>query len=271
MIKFISFTLSLFLSLTSLGAGNGAPEPWQINFQQPATDLMSEVIDFHNFLMVIITGIVVVVLGLLTYICIRFSRKRNPIPSKFSHNVAIEIIWTLIPVIILCVIAVPSFRLLKEEVKMPPAEFTIKVIGYQWYWNYQFPDHGNFSFDSYMLDKTQLQPGQHRLLDVDNRIVIPENTVVRLLITAGDVIHSFAVPSFGIKTDAVPGRVNETWIKVNQRGVYYGQCSELCGVNHGFMPIAIEVVSKEEFNHWIEHAKQKFAQNKFEKLIALKK
>jgi cytochrome c oxidase subunit 2 len=169
----------------------------------------------------------------------------------------IEIVWTVIPIIILVIISIPSFRVLRDAENPPAAEMTIKVVGYQWYWHYIYPDHGNFEYDSYIIKDEDLKPGQKRLLDVDRRLVIPENTVVKFLVTAGDVIHSFAVPSLALKTDAVPGRINESWTKVLKKGVYYGQCSELCGVNHGFMPIAIEVVSKEEFAQWV--AKNKTA------------
>lgn len=263
--------LSLLLISFAMPAMAFHPLPWQIFFQYPATELMNDIIELHNFLMWIMLGIVVVVVALITYVCIRFSKRFNPNPAKFSHNVAIEIIWTLIPVLILCIIVVPTYKLLHKAEKIPPVEMTIKVVGYQWYWHYEYPDHGNFGFDSYMLQDKDLKAGDFRLLEVDNKIVIPENTTVRFLITAGDVLHSFAVPSFGIKTDAVPGRVNQTWARVFTRGVYYGQCSELCGVNHGYMPIKIEVVSKEEFEHWIEFAKQKYALNNLKNKLLLSK
>lgn len=253
--KFILAMLCFFVSSNCLAS---APENWQMLFQAPASPLMEELERFHNFLLVIISAIVLVVLGLLAYVCVKFNAKANPVPATFSHNILIEIIWTVIPVIILIIIAVPSFRILRMSEKLPPAEMVIKVVGYQWYWHYIYPDHGNIEFDSYLIANENLKQGQKRLLEVDNRIVIPANTTVKFLITAGDVIHSFAVPALGIKTDAVPGRTNETWTKVAKQGVYYGQCSELCGVNHGFMPIAIEVVSKEEFEQWLVKAKAKF-------------
>lgn len=227
------------------------PLPWQVTFQPPASPIMEELHHFHNFLLYISTAIVLFVAGLLGFVCIRFNAKNNPVPAKFSHNVLIEIIWTVIPIIILVIIAVPSFRILRHAEKIPETDLTIKVVGYQWYWHYIYPDHDNLEFDSVMISDENLKPDQKRLLDVDNRIVIPENATVRFLITAGDVIHSFAVPSLGFKIDAVPGRINETWTRVAKKGVYYGQCSELCGINHGFMPIAIEVVSKEDFDNWI--------------------
>lgn len=237
------------------------PLPWQIGFQPAATPVMEEVINLHHFLMILMSCVVVLVLCLILYVCIRFNAKTHPVPNKFSHNVLIEVIWTVIPAILLVIIAIPSFKVLHFVETIPQSDMTIKVVGKQWYWTYSYPDHGAFEFDSYIIPEDKLQTGQKRLLEVDNRLVVPVGQVIRFLITASDVIHSFAVPAFGIKTDAVPGRVNETWIKVDKPGVYYGQCSELCGVNHGFMPIAIEVVSKEEFDAWVQNAKQKFASN----------
>ena len=228
------------------------PHPWQIDFQEAASPIMTELHSFHNFLLIITGGIVLFVLVLLGYAMYRFSAKRNPIPATFTHNIAIEIIWTLIPIIILVIIAIPSFRILKMVEHVPNPDVTVKVVGSQWYWSYSYPDHGNIEFDSNLIQDKDLKPGQIRLLEVDNRIVVPQGAVVKFLITASDVMHSFAVPALGIKTDAVPGRVNHAWTKIDKKGVYYGQCSELCGVNHGFMPIAIEVVSKEEFDEWVK-------------------
>jgi len=244
--------------LYGVGAYADAPKPWQINFQEAATPVMERVESLHNFLMIIMTGVVVIVMFLLIFVCLRYNSKANPVPNKFSHNVTMEIIWTIIPVILLVIIAIPSFRTLHYMEHTPKADLTVKVVGYQWYWHYSYPDHGDFEFDSYMIQDKDLKPGQLRLLEVDNRIVIPAGKVVRILTTAGDVIHSFAVPAFGIKIDSIPGRTNETWIKVDKPGVYYGQCSELCGANHGFMPIAVEVVPEEKFNLWVEEAKVKF-------------
>lgn len=235
------------------------PHEWQINFQEAASPIMAELHHFHNFLLFITTAIVLFVLILLIYVIFRFSAKRNPIPAKFTHNIAIEVVWTLIPVIILVIIAIPSFRILKMAEHTPVADVTVKVVGSQWYWSYSYPDHNNIEFDSNMIQDKDLKPGQIRLLEVDNRVVIPQGSVIKFLVTASDVIHSFAVPALGIKTDAVPGRVNQTWTKVDKKGVYYGQCSELCGVNHGFMPIALEVVSKEDFEEWVKNAGKKTA------------
>lgn len=253
---FILVTIFLFSVEASMAS---EPVAWQMLLQPAASPLMEELNEFHNFLLVITGGIVLFILGLLTYVCIKFNAKINPVPAKFSHNILIEIIWTIIPIIILVVIAVPSFRILRFAEKIPQVDMTIKVVGYQWYWHYIYPDNDNVEFDSYLITDKNLKSGQKRLLEVDNRIVVPENTTIKFLITAGDVIHSFAVPALGIKTDAVPGRINETWTKIVKKGVYYGQCSELCGVNHGFMPIVIEVVSKEEFKNWLITAKSKFS------------
>lgn len=257
--KYITFIVALLLP--SICFADGVALPWQLGFQTPASPLMEELYWFHNLLVFITVAIVVFVFALILYVMFRFSAKRNPNPATFTHNITIEVVWTIIPIIILIIIAIPSFRILKLAEQTPPAEMTVKVVGSQWFWTYSYPDHGNFEFDSCMIQDKDLQPGQKRLLEVDNRMLIPENTTVKFLITAADVLHSFAVPALGIKMDAVPGRTNETWTMVAKTGVYYGQCSELCGVNHGFMPIAIEVVSKEEFEEWITRAKQQFVTN----------
>jgi len=267
MVKNLYYILLLLSSHNVLAS---EPLPWQVYLQPAATEVMKDITQLHDFMMYIVTGVVIVVLVLLSYTCYRFYYKRNPIPAKFTHNVLIEVVWTIIPVIILCAIAVPSYKLLQKEEEIPVADMTVKVAGYQWYWKYEYPDNGGFNFDSYMLDPTTLKPGQKRLLDVDNELVIPQSTTVRFLITGADVIHSFTVPSFGFKIDAVPGRINETYVKVDKIGTYYGQCSELCGVNHGFMPIAIRVVSKEDFAKWVVDAKTKFSSLSSVKTLALK-
>ena len=231
------------------------PQPWQLGFQDAVTPVKHLMDSFHNLLNVIIFGITLFVMALLATVAIRFNRKANPTPSKTTHNTLLEVVWTVVPVIILIVIAVPSFKLLYVAEQVPESEMTVKVTGRQWYWDYEYPDHGDIAFSSYMVADEELQPGQPRLLEVDNRVVVPVDTTVRLLVTAGDVIHSWAVPAFGVKKDAVPGRTNETWFKAEKEGVYYGQCSEICGVNHGYMPIAVEVVSKEAFAAWVEKAK----------------
>lgn len=236
-------------------------KPWQLGMRLPAGPVHERLYTFHDYILLLITAVTVMVLVLLVYVCIRFSEKNNPKPSKTTHNVLIEVVWTLVPVLILVIVAIPSLRLLyymDHTHLQGEADVTIKVIGYQWYWNYEYPDDG-FAFDSYMIRDEDLQPGQPRLLAVDNPIYVPVGKRVRLQITAGDVIHSWAMPNFGVKMDAVPGRLNETWFQADIEGTYYGQCSELCGVNHGFMPIAVNVVSQEEYDAWIEEARDRFA------------
>lgn len=255
----IRIFITLLTFLVTCSALASKPVPWQLDFQEAASPVMMELHNFHNFLLILSTTIVLFVFFLIMYVIIRFNARINPVPAKFTHNITIEIIWTVIPIILLIVIAIPSFRILKMAEHIPPADMTIKVVGSQWFWTYSYPDHGDFEFDSYMIQDADLKPGQLRLLEVDNRIVVPQGTTIKFLITAADVIHSFAVPALGLKTDAVPGRTNEAWTRIDKKGVYYGQCSELCGVNHGFMPIAIEVVSKEEFTAWLKQAKLKFA------------
>jgi len=235
------------------------PRPWELGLQPAATPQMEQITSFHNLLLWVITLITLFVLGLLIYVMVRFNEKRNPEPTKTSHNIVVEILWTVVPVVILVAIAVPSFRLLYYLDRTDEAELTLKAIGRQWYWSYEYPDNGNFTFDSLMLEDGQRQPEQPRLLATNNPIVLPVDTNIRLLITASDVLHSWAVPSFGVKLDAVPGRLNETWVRINQEGVYYGQCSELCGVRHAYMPIEVHAVSKEAYAAWVADAQQRFA------------
>jgi cytochrome c oxidase subunit II len=242
-------------------AGLGQPSPWQIGLQQSASPVMDNIIWFHDFLLYIITGIAGFVLVLLVVVMVRFNARTNPIPSRTTHNTLIEIAWTLIPIVILMFIAVPSFKLLFLQLNVPPADLTVKATGKQWYWSYSYPDNGQFEFDSLMLKEGERKEGQPRLLAVDNEMVVPVNKTVRVITTGSDVIHSFAVPSFGIKIDAVPGRINETWFTATREGVYYGQCSELCGKDHAFMPIAVHVVSEQAFSAWVEEAKKKYARD----------
>ncbi|MGY3485335.1 cytochrome c oxidase subunit 2 [Bradyrhizobium sp. USDA 4011] len=247
--------------VASVGAGSafaemGQPAPWEHSLQEAATPVMENIITFHNLLLAIITVITLFVLALLVIVVVKFNARANPVPSRTTHNTLIEVAWTLIPVLILVGIAVPSFRLLFLELDVPKPDLTVKVTGKQWYWSYAYPDNGKFEFDS-LLDKDK----QPRLLGVDNEMVVPVNKVVRVQTTGADVIHSFAVPSFGIKIDSIPGRLNETWFKATKTGVFYGQCSELCGKDHAFMPIAVRVVSDQEFATWVEGAKKKFATN----------
>jgi len=234
----------------------GQPAPWEYKLQEAATPVMESITWFHNFLLWLITGITLFVLALLIVVVVKFNAKTNPVPSKTTHNTLIEVAWTLIPVLILVAVAVPSFRLLFLELDVPKADVTVKATGKQWYWSYAYPDNGKFEFDSLLA-----QDKQPRLLGVDNEMVVPVNKVIRVQTTGADVIHSFAVPAFGIKIDAIPGRLNETWFKANKVGVYYGQCSELCGKDHAFMPIAIRVVSDQDFAAWVETAKKKYATN----------
>ena len=235
----------------------GQPTPWEYKLQEAATPVMENITWFHNFLLWLITAITLFVLVLLILVVVKFNSKANPVPSKTTHNTMIEVAWTLIPVLILVAVAVPSFRLLFLQLDIPKADLTVKATGKQWYWSYSYPDNGPFEFDSLMAaDK------KPRLLGVDNEMVVPVNKVVRVQTTGADVIHSFAVPSFGIKIDSVPGRLNETWFKATKVGMYYGQCSELCGKDHAFMPIAIRVVEDQEFTAWLETAKKKFASDK---------
>ncbi len=255
-IRPMRFILLVFIAFTSIAAyANGTPEPWQVTFQEPASPVMHKINDLHNTLMYIITGITIFVLGLLIYVCVRFSARVNPTPNRFSHNTLVEVIWTAIPVVILIVIAIPSFRLLYYMDKVEEADMTLKVVGYQWYWGYEYPDHGIEEFESRIIPDEELKPGMVRLLEVDNRVVLPVGKNVRVLVTAGDVIHAWAMPALGVKMDAVPGRTNETWVRIDKPGIYRGQCSELCGVLHGFMPIVIEAVPEDEFNRWVEKMK----------------
>ena len=257
--KYIAaLAVALSGSLAAVEAFAQAPTPWQMGFQEAASPVMERIEDFHNLLLVIIISIAALVTTLLVYVMVRFNEKANPVPSKTSHNTLLEVIWTIIPAIILVVIAVPSFKLLYFMDKTAKPEMTIKATGSQWYWTYEYPDHGRITFDSQMIPDSEIKAGQKRLLEVDNRVVVPVDTNIRVLTTANAVIHAWAVPALGIKIDSVPGRMNETWMRVTRPGVYYGQCSELCGINHGFMPIAVEAVSKADFAKWVEKAKVKF-------------
>ncbi len=234
----------------------GQPAAWEWTLQESATPVMDKITSFHTLLVWIITIITLFVLVLLIMVVVKFNAKANPVPSKTTHNTLIEVAWTLIPVLILVAIAVPSFRLLFLQLDTPKADITIKATGKQWYWSYAYPDNGKFEFDSLLA-----QDKKPRLLGVDNEMVVPVNKVVRIQTTGADVIHAFAIPAFGIKIDSIPGRLNETWFKATKTGMFYGQCSELCGKDHAFMPIAVRVVSEQEFAAWVETAKKKFATN----------
>jgi len=245
--------------MTLVGGGTAfaaQPQPWEVTLQPAASPVMENIVWFHNFLFVLITVITLFVLALLVIVVVKFNAKANPVPSRTTHNTLIEVAWTLIPVLILVAIAVPSFRLLFQQLDIPKADLTVKATGKQWYWSYAYPDNGKFEFDSLLA-----QDKQPRLLGVDNEMVVPVNKVIRVQTTGADVIHAFAVPSFGIKIDSIPGRLNETWFKATKVGMYYGQCSELCGKDHAFMPIAVRVVDDQEFAAWVETAKKKYATN----------
>jgi cytochrome c oxidase subunit 2 len=241
----------------------GQPAPWEYKLQESGSPVMDKIESFHTLLVVIITIITLFVLGLLITVMVKFNAKANPVPSRTTHNTLIEVAWTIIPVAILVAIAIPSFRLLFLELDIPKVDLTIKATGKQWYWSYAYPDNGKFEYDSLLAcdeSRTKCQPP--RLLSVDNELVVPVNRVVRVETTGADVIHSFAVPAFGIKIDAIPGRLNETWFQASKTGMYYGQCSELCGKDHAYMPIAVRVVTDQEFATWIEAAKKKYASSR---------
>jgi len=246
----------VFASAGTAFAGVGQPSPWEIGLQDAGSPVMTDIIWFHDFLLWIITGIAVFVLALLLIVMIRFNARANPTPSRTTHNPLLEVAWTIVPVIILVAIAVPSFRLLFLELDEPTPDITVKATGKQWYWTYNYPDNGNFEFDSLIVADKDLKPGQPRLLTVDNDMVVPVNKIVHVLVTGADVIHSFAVPSFGIKIDAVPGRLNDTWFKATSVGLFHGQCSELCGKDHAFMPITVKVVSEDDFKAWVAMEKK---------------
>jgi cytochrome c oxidase subunit 2 len=237
----------------------GVPHDWQMGFPTSYTPLMDKVASLHDLLLVIITLISLFVLALLIYVMWRFHASRHPVPTTATHNTVLEIAWTIIPILILVVIAIPSFRLLYYGDKAVDAAFTVKVVGHQWYWTYEYPDQGNFSIDSRILseaDRAKLKPNQPRLLAVDEEMVIPANTTIRIVGTGADSMHGWTVPGFGIKKTVIPGRLNEGWINVRQEGLYFGQCSQICGNGHSFMPIAVRVVAKADFDKWVEQKKK---------------
>jgi cytochrome c oxidase subunit 2 len=235
------------------------PQPWQLDFQPAATPITQRIDAFHDELLVIISLISVFVLGLLLYVIVRFNAKRHPVPTRTTHNTWVEILWTTVPIVVLVAIAIPSFKLMYYMDEVPKADMTIKVTAHQWYWSYAYPDQGGLAFDSNLIPEAKLQPGQKRLLDVDNPLVIPVNTTIRVQVTGTDVIHSWFVPSFGVQEYAIIGRLNEAWMNVLQPGTYYGECNQICGVNHAFMPIEVQAVSQDDFQKWLAAAKQKFA------------
>ena len=260
----LSSFITLFISNQALSAENiGAAHPWGLNLREAFSPVMAEMVSFHNALIWLIVIISLFVLALLVIIVVKFNTKANPKASKTTHNTFIEIAWTAIPVLILVVMAVPSFKLLYKSDVVPEAHMTVKAIGHQWYWSYEYPDHGNFTYDAWLVQDKEDIEGEDRpftrLLTTDTRVVVPVGKVIRVQMTSTDVLHSWAVPSLGVKKDAVPGRLNEIWFEADREGIFYGQCSELCGTNHGFMPIEVHAVSEEDFLAWVEDSKEKYA------------
>jgi cytochrome c oxidase subunit II len=253
--------VALVLGISEAWAAAGRPSPWETGMQEMVTELGQSVSNFHTYLVWLITVVCLFVLALLLVIVARFNERKNPVPSQTTHNTLLEVAWTIVPVLILVAIAIPSFRLLRQQLVPPQADLVVKATGYSWYWGYEYPaDQGGIKFDSNMITEAKdLKPDQPRLLGADNAMVVPVGKVVRVQVTSADVIHAFAMPSFYIKVDAVPGRLNEVWFKAEKEGVYYGQCSELCGNGHPYMPIEIRVVSEQQFAAWLTEAKQKYA------------
>ena len=264
------FLLPIFTFLLGSSALAEQPKNWQLGYQNSVTPVMNDLVFMHDYILLpIITAISVFVLFLILYAVWKFRASKNPNPSKTSHNTLIEVLWTVIPCLILVVIAIPSFKLLYKQDIIPKADITIKAIGYQWYWGYEYPDQ-KIAFEATMIETKDLKPGQPRLLATDKHVVVPVNKVVKVLITANDVLHAWALPAFGVKRDAVPGRINETWFKAEKEGIFYGQCSELCGIKHAFMPITVEVVSEEKYKEWVEMAKVKYAMYPEKKFLVKK-
>lgn len=249
----------LLTIMSGVAFADGIPTEWQVGFQEASSLSMERIADFHNMLLWLITVVSLVVLGLLIWVVYRYNEKANPVPSKNTHNTLIEVIWTAVPVVILVAVFIPSYSVLVKNDRVEDADMTLKVTGHQWYWSYEYPDNGNFTFDANMTFADDLEDKSLRMLETDNHVVLPVGKKVRLLFTADDVLHSWGVPSLGVKLDAVPGRLNETWVQITKPGMYYGFCSELCGVNHSYMPIAIKAVSEEEFDAWVMTAREEFA------------
>ncbi|MGH1456143.1 MAG: cytochrome c oxidase subunit II [Alphaproteobacteria bacterium] len=252
--------LGVFL-ISAMPAFANEPVNYGMMLQPAATENAERINEFHNMLLWIITGITVFVFLLLVYVVVRFNRHVNKTPSKTTHNVLLEIVWTVVPVVILIIIAVPSFKILYQNDRIAEPDMVLKITGHQWYWSYEYLDHDGIAFNSYLVPEAELQEGQKRLLSTDNVVVLPVDTNISILVSAAenDVIHAWAVPAFGVKIDAVPMRMNETWFRITKPGIYYGQCSEICGKDHAFMPIEVHAVSKEEFEAWVIKAKDEFA------------
>lgn len=259
LVALLTAVAATILMMGTAGAEQGQPAPWETTFQEAFSPVARDQHMFHDLLLWIISAISLFVLVLLVYVILRFNKRANPTPSKTTHNTLIEIIWTVVPIMILIVIMIPSLKLLFYVDKIEEPDMTIKAIGYQWYWGYDYVDENGLAFEAVMLEQDELKPGQPRLLTADNAVVLPVDTNIRVLVTAEDVIHSWAMPSLGVKMDAVPGRLNETWLRIEKEGMYYGQCSELCGTRHGFMPIMVKAVSKDDYAKWLVKAKKEFA------------
>ena len=251
-----SAMMPLMTVLFSLPAQAQAPRPWEMGMQPAFSPLKREIISLHNLVMVLITIIMIFVTALLVWVCIRYNEKRNPVPSQTSHNTTLEIAWTVIPVLILVIMAIPSFRLIYFLDRTPDPDMTVKVTGHQWYWEYTYPDNGGFAIESRYIKDEDLKPGQLRLLDVDNQMVIPAGKKIRILSTSADVIHSFFIPGLGVQRYAIPGRVIEMWLSADKPGVYYGECNQICGQDHSRMPIAVRAVTEAEFKTWAEQTKK---------------
>lgn len=259
--------LAAIFAFSTPALASDEPVPTELGLRDAATPQMERIVSFHEDLLLwIITAIVIFVFALMIWIMLRYNSKANPTPSKTTHNVPLEVVWTVVPVLILIVIAVPSFKVLFYLDRAPEPEMTLKVTGYQWYWGYEYPDHDNISFLSYMVPEDEIdeEAGQRRLLSTDNIVYLPTDTNIQIVVTAADVLHAWTVPAFGVKKDAVPGRLNEMWVRIEKPGVYYGQCSELCGKDHAFMPIEVKAVPKEEFDAWVAKAKVEFAANGYQ-------
>ena len=261
--KFAASGAAFLLSgMAAGGASAGQPEPWGLGFQEAVTPTMENIAWFHDIILLpLITVISLFVLGLMAYVILRFRESRNPVPSRTTHNTLVEVLWTAIPTVILVLIAIPSFRIMYENDRIEQADMTLKTIGRQWYWSYQYPDHGDFEFDSNIIPDGEIDAskGQLRQLSVDNPVYLPVGKNIRILFASSDVLHAWALPAAGVKMDNVPGRINETWMRIEKEGVYYGQCSELCGTGHGYMPIEVRAVSQEAFDAWVEKAREDYA------------
>jgi len=257
--RFLALVLgAVFLPVTAFAQ---VPRPWEMGMQPPGSPVALAIDRLHDLVLIIITLITIFVAVLIGWVLWRYNAKRNPVPSQLSHHTGLEVAWTLIPVLILVVIAIPSFRLVYYEDRTTNPDITIKVTGHQWYWEYTYPDNGNVDFTSYMIKDDELKPGQLRLLDVDNQLVVPAGKNIRILTTSADVIHSFFIPSLGVQRYAIPGRTIETWVRVDKPGTYYGECNQICGTNHSFMPISIKAMTEADFTTWVAQAKTKFATN----------